>query len=182
MTSGGHSMAEGLNLQYQGLVRSSGKKIRTLLAHRGDPHWPAAVRVELSALATILEGWAPREARALTDVALERRRHVDEEGWTPEHDDEHMFGTLARAGGCYALGATLSDPGRASPASSRMLHDWWPWHPRWWKPQGGARRMLVKAASLIVAEIERIDRADDRALSAQTIEHSPRRRGGDSGQ
>jgi hypothetical protein len=34
----------------------------------------------------------------------------------------------------------------------------WPWARQWWKPTG-ARRDLVKAAALLLAEIERIDRA-----------------------
>jgi hypothetical protein len=34
----------------------------------------------------------------------------------------------------------------------------WPWDLKWWKPTT-PRRDLVKAAALIVAEIERLDRA-----------------------
>jgi len=34
----------------------------------------------------------------------------------------------------------------------------WPWAEKWWKPKN-ERRDLVKAAALILAEIERLDRA-----------------------
>ena len=68
---------------------------------------------------------------ALADVAAERRRQVDVAGWV-RHDDAHSDGALARAAGCYALHAGLE--------SSR-------------------RRDLVKAGALILAEIERLDRA-----------------------
>jgi hypothetical protein len=36
--------------------------------------------------------------------------------------------------------------------------DLWPWHDDWWKPKD-RRRDLIRAAALIVAEIERLDRA-----------------------
>ena len=39
-----------------------------------------------------------------------------------------------------------------------MTRDLWPWAASWWKPKN-RRRDLVRAAALIVAEIERIDRA-----------------------
>jgi hypothetical protein len=30
-------------------------------------------------------------------IAAERKRHVEEHGWTPEHDDEHDSGELTAA-------------------------------------------------------------------------------------
>lgn len=35
----------------------------------------------------------------------------------------------------------------------------WPWSRAWWKP-ASRRRCLIKAGALILAEIERIDRAE----------------------
>ncbi|RWC28111.1 MAG: hypothetical protein EOS70_27755 [Mesorhizobium sp.] len=95
-------------------------------------------------------------SRAFDDVATERRRQVEVEGWTPEHDDAHANGELAGAAACYAIGATVSKLkwGHKSPPAI------WPWRKSWWKIEGGARRMLVKAGALIIAEIERLDRAD----------------------
>jgi hypothetical protein len=73
----------------------------------------------------------------IEEIAAERARQISVEGWTPEHDDGHDFGQMSSAAACYAF---------------------WPWDEKWWKP-GTPRRNLVKAGALIVAEIERLDRA-----------------------
>jgi len=91
-------------------------------------------------------------ANALDDIATERRRQITAEGWSPQHDDAHTTGELALAAGCYAIGSQLDGE------RDRVFTRYWPWHKLWWKP-GNARRMLVKAGALIVAEIERLDRA-----------------------
>ena len=92
--------------------------------------------------------------QAALDVLAERRRQIEKEGWTPEHDDDHRPGSLASA----AMGYTQSAACQLSygvPLEGSPL--FWPWAPHWWKPST-ARRDLVKAAALILAEIERIDR------------------------
>ena len=86
---------------------------------------------------------------ALLDVISERQRQRAIEGWTSEHDDAYQNSELADAAACYAIHA--NNQGISTPAH-------WPWSPDWWK-QSGARRDLVKAGALILAEIERIDRA-----------------------
>lgn len=91
-------------------------------------------------------------ARAVVDVLAERRRQVEVEGWTPEHDDKHDDGSLARAAACYARGSRHVDAGR-------VFADMWPWDNRWWKPSRDQRRNLIKASALLLAEIERYDRA-----------------------
>ncbi|HBO4812614.1 TPA: hypothetical protein L4V13_002892 [Pseudomonas aeruginosa] len=88
--------------------------------------------------------------QAWLDVQAERRRQVTAEGWTPEHDDEHNGGELADAAACYALWAGGINPGN--------WREFWPWAPEWLK-HSEPRRMLVKAGALILAEIERLDRA-----------------------
>ena len=82
----------------------------------------------------------------MLDVAAERRRQIEAEGWTPEHDDEHANGELALAATCYAAW------GEGDPMPMR-----WPWAADWWKPKD-ERRNLVRAAALLLAEIERLDR------------------------
>ena len=86
-------------------------------------------------------------SRAVLDVAAERRRQVEAEGWTPEHDDEHVVGELATAGASYALVAV---------GYGLLALRTWPW-PAGLKPTT-PRRDLVKAGALILAEIERLDR------------------------
>ncbi|HGT2731300.1 hypothetical protein ACEOSY_03290 [Pseudomonas aeruginosa] len=93
--------------------------------------------------------------QAWLDVQAERRRQITAEGWTPEHDDEHADGQMARAAACYALaGSSAPNDGTAALLVSLA----WPWDEQWWKPST-ARRDLVKACALALAEIERLDRA-----------------------
>ncbi|WP_018516432.1 hypothetical protein [Rhizobium leguminosarum] len=110
-------------------------------------------------------------SQAAIDVAAERRRQVEAEGWTPAHDDKHSDRSMALAGACYAMFAAASDSARSStemPAgltrTGKSINGWsawlelWPWERQWWKPSD-RRRDLVKAAALIIAEIERLDRS-----------------------
>ncbi len=87
---------------------------------------------------------------AMSDVIAERARQISDEGWTPEHDDQHQSGQLSDAAACYALGA--------SHWPHEVFDLFWPWDREWWRPQD-ARRNLVKACALAIAEIERLDRA-----------------------
>lgn len=84
---------------------------------------------------------------AARDVLQERRRQVEVEGWTPTHDDmTHLPDELALAACCYCV----ADENDAPPAV-------WPWATEWWKPKD-RRRNMVRAAALLLAEIERLDR------------------------
>lgn len=104
-------------------------------------------------------GWINPEdlSSAAIDVLAERDRQQDVEGWTPEHDDAHDDGEMAKAAACYAWisaqSNTLRDVFDGPPPT-------WPseWDSWWWKPTT-RRRDLVKAGALILAEIERLDRA-----------------------
>lgn len=81
---------------------------------------------------------------AILDVLQERQRQIEVEGWSTDRDDENRAdGSLARAAACYAVG------------DSSVV--WWP--RGWIFKRASARRMLVKAAALLIAEIERLDRA-----------------------
>ena len=91
--------------------------------------------------------------QAAIDVLAERERQKAVEGWTPEHDDwQHPDGHLAKAAALYAVEAIPGVP------VNRLFKDLWPWNLSWWKPRGH-RRNLVRAGALILAEIERLDRA-----------------------
>lgn len=102
---------------------------------------------------------------AAHDVLAERRRQIEVEGWTPEHDDEHDAGALALAAAAYALDAGDKSHPCSQGARGGEVPPFWPWmhrsgrhrEARWWKPST-PRRNLVKAGALILAEIERLDR------------------------
>ena len=94
----------------------------------------------------------------IQEIAAERRRQVEEEGWTAEHDDEHADGEMAVAAACYATVAAWPEKSRASASTLHARPPFWPWATSWWKPKD-RRRDLIRAGALIVAEIERLDRA-----------------------
>jgi len=107
----------------------------------------------------------PRHAlEAWRAVVRERRRQIAEEGWTPEHDDEHADGQLAQAAATYAAAAALDGPDASvmqdSGAGGTPHHilAMWPWDMEWWKPKD-RRRNLERAGALILAELERDIRA-----------------------
>lgn len=125
-----------------------------------------AANVTLDARAELAERrLAEMESRTVTaaaaDVLAERQRQVTAEGWSPKHDDQYKNTELAFAASCYSFHAAaaswdLEDNG--IPYDSHPVPKQWPWDPSWWRPTD-ARRDLVKAGALILAEIERIDRA-----------------------
>lgn len=117
-------------------------------------------------------------------IARERRRQIQVEGWTPEHDREHADGSLALAAVAYASPLPVFvDPEGFHP------RDPWPWSPEWDKrpvdlaeqdegatvryisdPRTRDRdtriRELEKAGALIAAELDRL-----------TAEQAPAERG-----
>ncbi|WP_414617247.1 hypothetical protein [Yersinia intermedia] len=100
-------------------------------------------------------------APVILEIANERLRQISVEGWTPEHDDQHSSGELAGAAGYYAKHVNARqwcfknnpDDYQCEPEPSG-----WPWAAEWWKPKN-PRSDLIRAAALIVAELERLDRA-----------------------
>lgn len=100
-------------------------------------------------------------------IAAERQRQMDAEGWTPEHDDRHDDGALARAACVYAtdpdtraeLMLTPDGEENVNVPGSGYEPRHWPWEGGW-KPTPDDRvRELVKAGALIAAEIDRLERA-----------------------
>lgn len=87
--------------------------------------------------------------QAWLDVQAERRRQIEEEGWTPEHDDEHDDGKIAEEAASFLMNG--QSPQRSA----------WSWkhkHPD--SPtRASRRRQLVIGVALGLAEIERLDRA-----------------------
>jgi hypothetical protein len=98
-------------------------------------HWPAT-----SPSLPLTEG-----ARR---IAEERRRQIEQEGWTPEHDAAHDSHEIVKAAVSYVIPHEFR--GGNPPV-------YWPWEPAAWKPSPDDRvRELVKAGALIAAEIDRL--------------------------
>ena len=104
---------------------------------------------------------------AVRDVVKERQRQMDVEGWTLAHDDGHDRRELARAAAVYAICDEHDDElATRSYLSISLLGRIWPWASHWFKPRDH-RRNLVRAAALLIAEIERLDRRSDKGEGAE---------------
>jgi len=98
-------------------------------------------------LATIVE----RQIGVIGEIVAERNRQIEKEGWSHDHDDKnHIDGALARLACMYA------NPIEGMVYQEMVLG---------WEDVANLvkrkdpRRNLVIAGALIVAEIERMDRA-----------------------
>lgn len=115
--------------------------------------------------------------RVILDVLIERHRQTRVEGYTPEHDDSQRRGELAEAAICYLVTASSNAKARAEGRFvPPVFHvpvpplSMWPWDADRWQPET-ARRNLVRAAAFVVAEIERLDRAE--GTPVETGSHGP---------
>ena len=87
-------------------------------------------------------------------IREERERQCALEGFTNEHDDMQTHGELALAAAYYAAPQRWREP------LPTLL---WPWLASEFHPTPENRqRELIKAAALIVAEIERLSRKDEK--------------------
>ena len=96
-------------------------------------------------------------------IAAERRRQVEQEGWTPEHDAGPDDGALAVAAKSYLFAAIIAASDdvvmKAVIIDRRQPIPGWPkgWE---FKPSDDPVRNLVKAGALIAAEIDRLQRSE----------------------
>lgn len=128
-----------------------------------------ATTAALAALSAQVQDVA--DSPAIKAITAERRRQIEKEGWSPDHDDAHSDGSIALAAACYAMFAAVSDNARRStqlPGSltndGQAVEGWaaflsiWPWERHFWKPTTRVRD-LEKAGALIAAELDRVIRA-----------------------
>ena len=129
-----------------------------------DHGWVRPIKPEtINALETAVDNI--HRAYVILAVADERHRQIRVEGWTPEHDDQHDDGALAMAAAAYAVESTCNNGWSVRGSWAKGVH-LWPWGERFWKPKD-RRRNLIRAGALIVAEIERLDRSQERQILAQ---------------
>jgi len=90
----------------------------------------------------------PIETDPIEMIANERFSQKEDHGYTDEHDDQYKDGELAYAA-CCSIDAVVRYK--------------WPWGDRPSKADGQSRiKQLVVAGALIVAEIERLQRAGEK--------------------
>lgn len=110
----------------------------------------------------------------IDEIAAERKRQIEVEGWSAEHDDAHHHGEMALSAAAYACASTMLH--EEIEFHKKMLYGakrglfsviayLWRWEPHWFKPKD-RRRNLIKAAALLVAEIERLDRFEAKKNAA----------------
>lgn len=94
-------------------------------------------------------------------IAAERRRQIEEEGYTVDHDQSMPYeqdGALWRAALCYLRPMGVRSMVREYRGDQRTEKPaGWPWSAETWKPSPDDRiRELEKAGALIAAEIDRL--------------------------
>ena len=95
-------------------------------------------------------------------IAKERQRQIDEEGWTSEHDAEHINGELANAAASYAMTDYMRERLQRL-ANTEGCPPTFQWSLEWWKPCPDDRiKELVKAGALIAAEIDRLQNSNEK--------------------
>jgi hypothetical protein len=93
-------------------------------------------------------------------IAAERKRQIEEEGFTAEHDDKYDYPSLALAAACYALPPDVRKSA-SGVGGLTLIKQLWPFGDDCWKPTPENRiRELEKGGALIAAEIERLDRLE----------------------
>lgn len=107
----------------------------------------------------------------IDDIAAERKRQVEAEGWSASHDDKHTDKSLALVAALYATPVPLFEKTDLE-LGGITFSDPWPWWAKDHDPQGRGgpvrnwdkrtihdeRKRLVIAGALLAAEIDRIDR------------------------
>lgn len=100
---------------------------------------------------------------AIDMIEQERRRQILEEGYLPTRDDNYKKDELAIAASCY-LYAPLYP---FNVASGQKPPNQWPLAPSAWKPVTGRIRQLVKAGGLVIADLERELRKEEKYQRAK---------------
>lgn len=106
-------------------------------------------------------------------IAAERRRQIEKEGYTLEHDQAHANEALAWAAACYAAPGAIyhvEEKATTAPDGVRLYSLVWhePWPTNWRKasatnhsPFADRIRDLERAGALIAAEIDRLLAQED---------------------
>lgn len=99
------------------------------------------------------------------ELVTEERARQAQKGFDAEHDDQHRLGELTEAAQCYATVGGAQIRGSGVEEWPVELFDGhhdslieWPFRDHEYRPDAYAINNLVKAAALLVAEIERLQR------------------------
>jgi hypothetical protein len=107
----------------------------------------------------------PAELCGFERIAAERVRQINDEGYTPEQDDQYTDGGLVAAARCYLAAAASPGLYKQRPPAS------WRKSPCQWKPSDDPIRNLEKGGALVAAEIDRLLRR--KALDLPPVDPPP---------
>ncbi len=99
------------------------------------------------------------------ELLIERKRQVNSEHYGTAHDDQHAGGELAQAAAAYCLNSAAQVGGGDGDHYALAV---WPWLVEEFNAKN-PRRNLIRAGALIIAEIERLDRAAARTNPAPAV-------------
>lgn len=105
--------------------------------------------MEFEELLTAVEAISPGAAIALR----ERKRQIDEKGFSAKHDSAWRSGQLLRAAECYFL--TEDQRRRVTPQGADAPGKW-PFVSETFKPTGDRLMDLAKGVAMSIAEMDRI--------------------------
>lgn len=123
------------------------------LEELAGPSRMVAAIAELKSHADVDMGPLPHDlVPVLREIAAERIRQVNAEGFDAKHDAGHMPRDIANAGQCYLHHAFETDAYRERWATEGSTPGLWPWDPKWWKPKTRERDYQRGMALLLAAE------------------------------
>lgn len=93
----------------------------------------------------------PDSERITREILQARLRQIQKHGFGPEHDGRYKAGELPLAAATYVMVAARPQ------MRVHYRNTLWPWPDHWLRHES-ERDSLIKAAAIIIAEIERIDR------------------------
>lgn len=100
---------------------------------------------------------------AVSDVVLFERAKQVAMGYDAKSDDIHTLGQLTMGAVCFAQTA-FTQISSAKPLPSGFRHKDWPWQPSSFHAEQDPVGNLVKAAAMLIAEAERIERCRTEAM------------------
>lgn len=96
------------------------------------------------------------------DAVLWERAKQHAKGYDARNDDTWTLGQLITGARCYIETAFIQT-NTAKPIPSCFTHKDWPWAKETFKPEQDRKANLIKAAAMLIAEVERIEREEARA-------------------
>lgn len=100
---------------------------------------------------------------AVSDIVLFERAKQGAMGFDAKHDDMHTLGQLTMGAVCFAQTA-FTQINSAKPLPECFRHKDWPWEPSSFHADLDPVGNLVKAAAMLIAEEERIERTRSEAM------------------